>query len=403
MVANAQRIFGTGLTAPELEKAKILLAILIVNMALTFPNSVFICYITAHEQFVFQRLVTLAQNILNPFLTLPLLLLGYGSVAMVLISTFLTVLSFGVNIYFCSKKLKMKFVFKGMEFSLLKEMAVFTFFIFLNQIIDQINWSVDKFLLGRMCGTAAVAVYGIGGQLNALYIQMSTAVSNVFVPKVNQIVAHSNDNKELTELMTKVGRVQLIILALIMSGFVVFGKPFIRLWAGQAYEESYSVALFLMLPVTIPLIQNLGIEIQRAKNRHQARSIVYSGLAMMNVAISIFFVRKWGSIGAAAGTAISLILGNGLFMNWYYHKRLGLNMIVFWKEMIKLVPALLLAGICGMVYVSIVTITDWIGLVLAIVSYTGLYCVSMWFAGLNAYEKQLLADAFHGVVRRVRT
>ena len=37
-------------------------------------------------------------------------------------------------------------------------MWVFTFFIFLNQIIDQINWSVDKFLLGRLAGTTAVAV-----------------------------------------------------------------------------------------------------------------------------------------------------------------------------------------------------------------------------------------------------
>ena len=37
-----------------------------------------------------------------------------------------------------------------------------------NQIIDQINWSVDKFLLGRFAGTTAVAVYGVGGQINSI-------------------------------------------------------------------------------------------------------------------------------------------------------------------------------------------------------------------------------------------
>ena len=88
---------------------------------------------------------------------------------------------------------------------MLKEMWFFTFFIFLNQIVDQINWSVDKFLLGRMLGTTAVSIYGVGGQINTLYLQFSTSVSSVFVPKVNKIVAETGDDDKLTELFTKLG------------------------------------------------------------------------------------------------------------------------------------------------------------------------------------------------------
>jgi len=399
MVANTKLIFGDGLTTQELSKAKILLTILIVNMALTFPNSVFNCYLTAHEQFVFQKLIMVAQNLLNPFLTLPLLLLGYGSVAMVLVSTCLTVISLIVNIYFCYKKLRMCFVFRGMEFALLKEMSVFTFFIFLNQIIDQINWSVDKFLLGRMCGTTAVAIYGIGGQLNSLYLQMSTAVSNVFIPRVNQIVAHTDNNEELSDMMIKVGRVQFVLLLLIVSGFVFFGQPFILLWAGSEYVDSYWVALLLMIPVTIPLIQNIGIEIQRAKNKHRARSAVYTCLALANIIASVFLIRKWGSIGAAAGTAISLLLGNGIFMNWYYHKKLGLNMFLFWKQIIRFLPVVILVSVFGCAYVSIVDITRWDILGISIGVYVVFFCVITWFMGLNHYEKQLVVNIFRKFIR----
>lgn len=74
---------------------------------------------------------------------------------------------------------------------------------FFNQIIDQINWSVDKFLLGRLAGTTAVAVYGVGGQINTLYLQFSSSISNVFVPKVNRIVAESNDDAQLTRLLLR--------------------------------------------------------------------------------------------------------------------------------------------------------------------------------------------------------
>lgn len=164
MVENSDRIFGGGLTIHELEKAKVLMGIMIFNMALSFPNSIFDCCITAHEQFVFQRLVNVTKSLLNPFITFPLLIVGYGSVSVVLVSTFLLIVSFLLNVWYVLKKLGERFLFRGFRFGLLKEMWIFTFFIFLNSIIDQINWSVDKFLLGRFSGTVSVAVYQFVGR-----------------------------------------------------------------------------------------------------------------------------------------------------------------------------------------------------------------------------------------------
>ena len=213
MTMNAQMLFGSGLTASELSKAKILMVVLVASMAISFPKSVFSCYLTAHEKFIFLKLLNLASSILSPFLTLPLLLLGFDSVAVVIVTAGLMLVTFIVDAGFCFGKLKMEFTLKGLRWPLFGEMWSFTFFIFLNQIIDQVNWSVDKFLLGRMVGTVAVAVYGVGGQINSLFLHMSSAISSVFVPRVNRIVATSDDNRELTDLMIRVGRVQFYAVA----------------------------------------------------------------------------------------------------------------------------------------------------------------------------------------------
>ena len=400
LIAKAEWVFGGGLTVAELEKAKGLMAILVFSMALTFPNSVFTCYVTAHERFVFQKTLNLLQGLLNPFLALPLLLLGYGSMAVVGVSAFLTVLVFVSNILFCRKKLEMRFSFSGLELGLLKEMWVFTFFIFLNQIIDQVNWNVDKFLLGRMIGTSAVAVYGIGGQINGLYIAASTAVVNVFSPKVNRIVATSDDNEELTDLMIRIGRIQFMILALVITGFIFFGRPFIRLWAGAEYSSAYAVALLLIIPVTIPLIQNLGIEIQRAKNMHRARSLVYTGLAVCNVILSIPMIHRFGVEGAALGTAISMILGNGLFMNWYYHKRIGLDMLAFWKSILRFAPSVAVVTVFGVVLNKMWMIDSWGMLILGVALYTAVYGAVMAVLGFDAYEKQMAKNAVKALCQR---
>ena len=400
MVRNIRTIFGTGLTESEYATAKVLMELLIINLALTFPNSVFNCSITAHEKFLFQKLLILLQNLFSPFLTLPLLIMGYGSIGMVSVTTLLTFVLLISNMFYCFKKLHVRFAFHGLKISLFKEMWVFTFFIFLNQIIDQINWSVDKFLLGRFAGTTAVAVYGVGGQINTLYLQFSSSVSNVFVPKVNRIVAETNDNTELTTLFTKVGRIQFIVLGLILTGFVFFGMPFVNLWAGEGYGASYAVALLLIIPVTVPLIQNLGIEIQRAKNMHKARAVVYLAIAIANVFISIPLIKFFGPEGAALGTAISLFAGNIIFMNWYYHARIGMNMFYFWKEIAKFIPALIAPCVVGIAIMKFVNITGLVKLGVFAVVYAAVYGLSMYFFGMNEEEKQLVMGPIRKILRK---
>lgn len=400
MVGNIHNIFGTGLTDSEYETARILMGLLIINLAMTFPNSIFNCSITAHEKFLFQKLLILLQNLFSPFLSLPLLIMGYGSIGMVFVTTFLTFALLLSNMYYCFKKLHIRFAFRGLKITLLKEMWVFTFFIFLNQIIDQINWSVDKFLLGRLGGTTAVAVYGVGGQINTLYLQFSSSVSSVFVPKVNRIVAVSNDNTQLTSFFTKVGRIQFIVLGLILSGFIFLGIPFIEIWAGAEYGSSYVVALLLIFPVTVPLIQNLGVEIQRAKNMHKARAVVYLVIAIVNVFVSIPLIKFMGPAGAALGTAISLIAGNIIFMNWYYHVRIGMNMFYFWKEIAKFIPALIVPCIVGVMIVKFASITGLVNLGILAIIYTAVYGLSMYFLGMNAEEKQLVMGPFRKILRR---
>lgn len=400
LIGNIRAIFGTGLTDAEYETAKVLMALMVINLAITFPNSVFNCSLTAHEKFVFQKLIALLQSLFNPFLTLPLLILGYGSVAMVSVTTFLTFAVLISNIYFCFKKLHIKFIFKGFQFGLLKEMWIFTFFIFLVQIIDQINWSIDKYLIGRMIDTKAVAVYGIGAQVNTMYMLFSLSISTVFSPKVNKIVSEGNDNNKLNKLFTKVGRIQFVVMALVATGFIFFGGPFIRFWAGEEYSDAYIIALFLILPFTFPLIQNLGIEIQRAKNMHKMCSVVNLFIAIGNIFVSIPLIQLFGAVGAAVGTAISMIIGNIVFMNWYYHKRIGLNMIAFWKNIATFIPALIAPCIIGVLMMRFVNIKNIVTLAICVVVYAAVYSISMWFFGMNKDEKKLVLGPLNKLMKR---
>lgn len=392
-----KQIFGTKLSAAELREARILMPILVVCTALSLIGGIFGAIIGAYERFIFQRVVSLLATILNPFICLPLLLMGYGNVMLVSVTAIMTVVRLAINIWYCLRKLQIPISFRNLQFSLLKEVGTFSFFLLLNMVIDQINWNVDKLILSHTNGTREVAVYGVASQFNSLFLTFSTTISSVFSPRINRIAAENSEHcrKELTVLMAKVGRVQWMVLGLAAMGFIAFGKYFIvHVYAGPEYENAYFAALLLVLPALIPLIQNIGIEVQRALNRHQFRSIVYFAMAVINVLISIPLAIRFGSIGVAMGTAFSLLFANGLVMNLFYHRVLEIDMVFFWTEIGKTLPGFLLPVVACVLIMRYVQFHGVVGYFLWIAAFTMVYCCAVYWFGCNEKERALVLSLF---------
>lgn len=389
---NVKNIFKNRLTFEEIEKAKILVKIMVFNISIMFPSAAFDAIITANEKYIFQKVVKLVSAVINPFLVLPLLLMGYKSIALVLVTTVINIFTVCVNIWYCKVKLKAKFKFNEFDFSLMKEIGVYSFFIFLNSVIDQVNWNVDKFLLGMYKGTKTVAVYDVAAQINSFFINISTVISSVFIPRVNRIAVEKDAREKFTELFIKVGRIQFFIIVLFTSGFVIFGEFFITAWAGEGYEESYYVLIILILSISIPLIQNIGIEILRAINMQVFRSVVYFIIAIGNVVLSINLCQIYGATGAAMGTAFSLLLGNVFIMNVYYYKKVKINIIRFWKSIGSIMPSFVVPFLFGIWIYKFYVINNIVKFMIFVSLYTIVFIISVWKLGLNDFEKNLVIE-----------
>ena len=188
-----------------------------------------------------------------------------------------------------------------------------------------------------------------------------------------------------------------MILGLLTGGFIVFGQYFIvHIFAGEGYEEAYTVTLYLVIPALVPLIQNIGIEIQRALNKHQFRSVIYLIIAICNVGISIPLASKWGAVGAAMGTAFSLLIGNGLIMNLFYHKALKINMLYFWKEILKTWKGFLLPAILALVIKQCVAFESMRIFLISAVLFIAVYCASILKLSCNSEERGLIFSIIRG-------
>ncbi|OPZ87659.1 MAG: colanic acid exporter [Firmicutes bacterium ADurb.Bin419] len=316
------------------------------------------------------------------------LLLGYKSVMMAIIIASLTIIANTFYVIFCFTKLNVKIDFHSPDKHVLKEISAFSGFIALSAIADQINWSVDKILLGRYWGPAVTAVYSVSSTIQSLYMQISTAISNVFIPRVNRMVSEGESNETLTALFIRIGRFQMLVLLPILLGFIFLGKRFISVWCPTGYDEAYPIAMMLMIPSTLPYLQNIGIAIQTAQNRHKFRSVLYILMATVNFALSIPLCKLYGGVGCAVGTAISLIIANGLVMNIYYHKIIRLNVVKYWSSMLSFMPTVIASTGLGLTMNYFLNIDSWLKLFVCIGMFCIVYILMVWFTAMNREEKK---------------
>ncbi len=399
---NVHLFYSNTLNASELQTMRILIILCTINSAVTFLFTTYLSMIMIYERYVFRQILNIFTTVAMPCVNIIVLYMGLASVGMVVSSTVLNILVSVASVIYCHRSLHIKPKFKGMPFGELREIFGFCFFVFLGSVVDMLFWSTDKIIIGAVIGTVAVAVYNVGATFNTIVTSISTTISSVLTPKVTNMVFSSENTKVLTDFFIKVGRLQYLVVSLVVSGFIVFGRQFIHLWVGDGYYEAYFVALLTLLPVVVPLIQNTGLSIVMAQNKHKFRSIVYLIIAIVNVLTTAMAVNYWGIIGAAACSAASYIIGQGFIMNWYYWKKTGIDIPLFWKNIIKmsLAPAVMITA--GLIICNFIALESWVMLFIGIAIYLLCYIPIAWFTGMNEYEKNIIITPLKNVINKIR-
>ncbi len=403
LTLNVENIFSAKMTAIELERTRVMLWLMTFNLAFTFPMSVWGSIMTAYERFVFQRLVSIVRSVLNPVVMVLLLVVGYKAVAMVVVTTIFNVATLLINYWYCRNKLHIRLRYARFKWAFLKEVSIYSFWIFLNAIMDRIYWSTGQFVLGMFRGTVAVAIYAVAIQLTQIFTMFSTAISGVFLPKVTAMVSKGGTEREISDLFIRTGRIQYIIMSFILSAFIVFGRPFITLWAGEGYDEAFPITLMFFVALLIPLIQNLGITILQARNQMKFRSLCYIVIALGSLGFSVLGAMKWGLMGCAVATAGALLLGQGLVMNIYYRQKQKLDVVRFWSEILKMsvVPALMVASTMLLAKYAAIDLTRVPNFILCAAIYTALFLPLFWKFSMNGSERDLFIQPIKRTINRI--
>lgn len=382
------KIFDSSLKVDELISAKYIFLLLLLNIIITFLGMIYRSVITANEKFLFMKGIETLQLVIQPFTVIAVMQISPTALAMVIVMTFINLILTILRVYYCYNKLNMKMHFYYWDKIAISEMKKLSLSVFIVTIIDQIFWKTNQIILGIISGVDEVAVYSVASLIYMNYMALSIAIAGVYSPKIMKMVSEQVDTKILSGEFLRIGRLQYYLLALVFSGFFVFGKEFIITWCNYNFIDAYYITLIIILPFTIDLIQNIGSVIMKAKNVYDFRAKIYFIIGIINICLSIPLANFYGSIGCAIACGISIFVSN-LIMNGYFKSVLNLDILFFWKQILRITISVILCSFIGMLLNYILGIGSIAILILKLLLYTIIYLIIMWITSFNKDEKIL--------------
>lgn len=396
------KMFAVGLSTEEIWLGQKLLAITLINTVVTLGTSVFNNIIIGHGLFGVSRGASIIQIVFRMIATFVALRLGFKSVALVSIQLILTIVCRGCFGIYVFTKLKLRPRLRGVKKSFVFEIIGYSTWILLQMIATQVNAFADQILLGALVPAASViiAVYGVGIQIVQYFQSLGTAIGGVLFPGVVSLIERGADAKTIQGEMIKIGRIVFMFLGVVWCGFLLYGKSFIGLWAGEENINGFYVAAILMFAHMIIQIEAIGTQILWAKNEHKEQAILKLVIVLLNILLTILLIQWNPLLGATIGTLISYLLGDVLVMNVIFKRKIGISLKEYYCGLLKGIFAVLLITSLIGIGINRIQLAGWLGLFCKVILFCIVYCVLIYKFGWNAYEKGLVCGTVKCMFRK---
>lgn len=392
---NIAEIF-TGLTPDEQEKFRVIYCIAGGFSLLTFPFSYLNGILIAYERFVVLKSCELVQRILIVALVVLCLLTGHGLYSLVFVNSCVGLFIVIYKLLYLSRKENIRIDVRYFDKNTLLELLRFSAWVFVIGVASRLMYNIIPTVLGRYCNSTEVAKFSVAMMMEGYVYTFASALNGLFLPRVMRITLKTNDGDELTKLMITVGRIQLIIVGLIISAFVVVGRQFVNLWLGIDFDMSYFVTLCLITPGLISLTEEIGNTALIATNELKYRAFLYIGASAISVIGGYILAPQYGALGCGVAVLLSLIFCHILGMNILYYYKLHINVIKFlYNTIMPFVPVVCIPIVVTYALSNYINMGGWIEFLLVAALYSISFITVIWFLFMRSAERKMIKSIFN--------
>lgn len=228
----------------------------------------------------------------------------------------------------------------------LRDLAGFSVYMVGHRILYYLQLNVDRFLIGRYLGTAALGAYAVA--YNTMLVPASKLggpLQRVLSPAFCRM---QDEPERIAAAWSRVTRLLASVTVPALAGLVVVAPDFVPVVLGDQWTQAVTIVQVLAWVGIVQALQSLNTDILMARDR--TRTIFRFTLLVTSAHMVAFVVGlQWGVVGVAVAYAVSTTLIEPI-QSVLAARALGVSPLVFFRSVGRVFQAA--AGMCAVVLLA---------------------------------------------------
>jgi O-antigen/teichoic acid export membrane protein len=194
-------------------------------------------------------------------------------------------------------------------------------------------FSADSIVIGTALPVAMITFFAIAASLTDYTRSILSAISQTMTPRASALEG-LGATAELERAVLSTAALATLIALPILLTFVVRGHAFLRLWMGPSYaDRSGEVLTILSVALAFAAARQVVAGATIGLNRHRLLVPFYLAEGVINVGLSLLWVRGLGIAGVALGTAVPNLITTWLVIPWVLRQTIGARLRGVWTAL----------------------------------------------------------------------
>ena len=211
-----------------------------------------------------------------------------------------------------------------------KELASFSFFVFLNDVGDRLRFFTDSIVISHVLTVALITPFNVVGKLMEIFKMAFYPITGPLTTEANALEGQKKD-EAIKLLFLRSTRVCCLLSMAVTMILVTHGRDLLRAWMGEGFATYYPLLLILTIAYCVTLMQSPSTILLYVKSRQKMLGSWTLAEGLMNLGLSIYWARQYGLIGVALGTAVPMFIIRLGLQPFYTLHVLGVS----WSEYVR--------------------------------------------------------------------
>lgn len=378
------------LTPAELAQFKVVYVISGLFGIINFPFVTFNGILTAYEKFVPLKILDILYRVFNIGFTVLALMMGHGLYALVSVHAAVGLLVLLIKYIVIRRTVPIRANLQSRETGIYKEIFSFSLWVTVSALAMRLVFNITPSILGIVAGSSAIAVFGIVTTIEGYTYTITTAINGMFMPRISRFLVQKEGQENLNSLFLNVGKFQVALNGLIVAGFAVVGRSFIRLWMGADYDQAYLGILLVIIPGLFYNGLQIADTTMTVMKKVKQPAIVSAVTGLTNVALSFVLSHFLDVIGACLAICAAYTL-RAVLLTVIYHRQLPLDIPRFMKKCyLRMVAPIVLTVLLGLGLNYLIADGGWLIFLLKAAITALLYLILTFLLGYSREERNNL-------------